>query len=310
MRRCTLGYTLCVNIGSTQEFSLPDSASCSTLALSASCSICGTPAASTTGARDPSGAFVCQACIEHARKVIMGRLAAKARAEHETKTQKLVEAAEQDNRWVMDLRTDDALAAAAHQCLSCGRFMELESAGCYSCGYGTHGQRTPMGMMPGRWKLFGRGRAFQSGRTTSALLPWLDPRVAYWTPRLVTLALLLVVGAGAFVPWAWTSALVMLTMTTLLVAGLVLVAAFSLGRRTGGVLCLIVILGATAGLWATDNGHPLRQKITLGIAVASMLALSFFVAKRVRDRFVSRLWWGVLLSWFITAGIIAWRTYR
>lgn len=274
------------------------------------CSICGVSASSTSGARDGRGSFVCQGCIEHARKVIIARQAAKARAAHEEKTQKLVEEAEQDNRWVLDLRTDDALADAAHQCRNCGRFMELDSVGCYSCGYGTSGQMTPAGHLPGRWRFFsGLSTVVSGARTSSSLFPWLDQRAAFWTQRGLLLALCGVVIAGAFVPWLWTSAMVILAVLTLVIAGAVLFAAYSISMKAAAAQTLLVVAGATAALWLVGEGDQPRRWILTGVLGASALAMTFFVATRVRDRFVTGLWWSVVLAWLVTIGIMAYRAY-
>jgi len=209
------------------------------------CSVCGN--VSTQAVVDPRGRAVCHECVEQARRVLTARAAAKARREFEAKREKEVAAAESDNSLVMNIQTDEALAAAAHACPSCGRFMPLSKVGCRACGYGdTEGFFAPIKRT--RWRLSGGRRAPRSPSRVGRQLHDLPEVAAVLVPLFAGALSLGLFALGVREAWAWECAL-MVTGSFLAVAcGLVVMDAQSVGRGAR----LIAPAVAAAALWSAS----------------------------------------------------------
>lgn len=275
-----------------------------------SCRVCGANATSTQGATDPSGAFVCASCIEQARRVIMARRAAQARTAYEEKTRAVLEQAEQDNSWLLDLRTDEALAAAAHQCRSCGRFLEIDRAGCMQCGYGLEGQRRPAGMARsglGRLLSLSRDSSWAIG-SASTLLPGVPAPLVTWLPRLAALAPAAALIAGErSIAWRTTGVL-MLVGVSIAALALLCAGAFVSSRRAGGLIAGAGLgVGVCGWMFAHAQGEHWARWAWLAGAIVAALPLLWLTFQATTDKLAARMAKASLIGWGMMLGLALWR---
>lgn len=256
-----------------------------------SCSVCG-QSAPGRHVRDSAGRVVCEACITHARDVLLQRAARQRRAEHAARTQALVQQAEADNTLVLDLRDEDALRRAAHACPGCGRFLDLRIEaspdGCDACGFGASAQPTS------RWTFKARkgrrGPVQPAQGQIEAALAALDARLVFLLPW--GLCALLVWGgvAGLFTPWARSAAALGAVVYACALVGLTLFITFAMSLRTGLVWsgCLVA-LAAGWGVACTMSASPARGVLVL-IAALGTWGAALAIRSLSGDRSVRHAW--------------------